>query len=315
MEPAFRVRGLTKRFGSHVVIDNINLNIMPGEIIGLIGSSGSGKTTLLNVLIGFLKPEKGEVQFSDHFVTNKQPKYWNVQSMHDRLKRLYGFAAQIPSFYPELTVQENLIYFGNLYDLTPGSIQRNTETLLKLMNLEEFRHLPAKKLSGGMVRRMDIACSLIHNPAVLFLDEPTADLDPVLRNQIWDLIRKINQRGTTIILASHHLTELEGLCNRIAILHEGAILDMGSPHTLKQKHGKHKQIILESYPGEYNSFLHEFENGSVKEGRMILLTQNPEHTLRKLLPLLERHHESIIDLTVGSPSLDDIFIQLTGDGK
>jgi ABC-2 type transport system ATP-binding protein len=320
--PVYKIKGVSKVFDKRVVLDNIDLEIENGEILGLIGASGSGKTTLLNIMIGFLKPEAGEVSFrSEHLLDGEENKgFKSVFKDNDYLKRIIGMAAQVPSFYNTLTVRENLQYFGALYGLSSEVMRSNITTLINLMDLQGAENKLAKNLSGGMQRRLDIACALIHDPKILILDEPTADLDPLLRNHIWRLVRKINKRGTTIILASHHLSELESLCSRIAILKEGKMLAVGTPNEIKQRFSQNEEIHLETFPGNYEEISH-IKNTEVakhiakiedKGTKLVIYTSKPEMVLNALMKRLEDLKETIVDLKVTRPSLDEIFINISG---
>lgn len=323
--PVYKIKGVSKVFDKRVVLDGVNLDVESGEILGLIGTSGSGKTTLLNIMIGFLKPDAGEIMFrSEHLLDSGEDKgFKSVFKEGDYLKRIIGMAAQVPSFYNTLTVKENLKYFGALYGLSNDVMRSNITTLINLMDLQGFENKLAKNLSGGMQRRLDIACAMIHDPKILILDEPTADLDPVLRNHIWRLVRKINKRGTTIILASHHLSELESLCSRIAILKEGKMLAIGTPNEIKQRFSQNEEIHLETFPGNYEEIaniknaeaLKNIVNIEDKGTKLIIYTPKPEVVLNALMRRLEDLKETIIDLKVTRPSLDEIFINIAGDDK
>ncbi|MFH1770407.1 MAG: ABC transporter ATP-binding protein [archaeon] len=317
-EPIFKIQNVAKRYDDHVVFKNINFEIKKGEIFGLIGASGSGKTTLLNTIIGFIRPNQGDVLFRfEHLLEfQKATAFRSVFKKQDGVKRIYGFASQTPSFYEDLTLKENLNYFGSLYNLSADALKTNIETLLNLMDLKHYEDLPAKSLSGGMERRLDIACALIHDPAVLVLDEPTADLDPILRQHIWTLVKKINKKGTTIIIASHHLTELEELCTRIAILKDKEIIDVASPDSIKNKYSKIQEIHLECYPGNYKNILSKlskknYKRFSIRGSRLVLFSNNPQNIFHELFPLLKKNKEEIIDMKVGKASLDEIFISLS----
>ncbi|RJQ17278.1 ABC transporter ATP-binding protein [Candidatus Woesearchaeota archaeon] len=312
----FKVNNITKVFGKHVVLKDLTFDINAGEIFGIIGTSGSGKTTLLNTIIGFLRPEIGNILFREEHLLNfkDEDAFVSVSEKPFDLKRIIGFAAQTPSFYGELTALENLEYFGTLHGLSYDALRTNINTLLKLMELEEFKNTKSKNLSGGMARRLDIACALVHDPKVLILDEPTADLDPILRNHIWKLIQKINNKGTTIILSSHLLNEIELLCHRIAILHEGTIIDIGTMEEIKNKFSKNEEIHIETYPGNYKELakladadIARIEN---KGHELVIYTKKPSKVLKLMLSKIETMNEKIIDLKVNKPSLDDVFMSL-----
>jgi len=323
--PIFKIKEVSKVFDHRIVLDDINLDINAGEIFGVIGASGSGKSTLLNILVGFLKPNTGEVLFRrEHLLEHKDSQVFkSVYSHHEELKKIMGMAAQTPSFYDTLTTKENLEYFGTLYSLHGEVMHTNMTTLINLMDLQGAENRPAKNLSGGMQRRLDIACSLIHDPSILILDEPTADLDPLLRNHIWRLVKKINKRGTTIVLASHHLSELELLCTRIAILKDGKILAIGTPNEIKERFSKHEEIHLETFPGNYTLLANIKDKDIMKEivkiedkgTKLVIHTSKPEIVLQELMKRLEEHKETIVDLKVTKPTLDEIFIMITESEK
>ncbi len=233
-EPIIRLEGVSKRFGPKVALDRINLEIMPGEIFGVVGINGSGKTTLLRTLVGFYKPSLGELFF-------KSVPFSQVSN----LQRYIGIATQDECFYPQLTVKENVEYFGRLYGMSNREIEASLDSTLKLVNLYDLRNMLAKNLSGGMQKRIGIACSIIHSPQVIIMDEPTSDLDLFLRKDMKNLIRLINENGITVIIASHNLLELDGLCHRIGILDQGRILSLGSPLDLKRKFDPEGKITLE----------------------------------------------------------------------
>ncbi|MBR9700373.1 ABC transporter ATP-binding protein [Candidatus Woesearchaeota archaeon] len=314
-DATFLVKGVTKYYGSRTILDNLNFEIMRGEILGFIGASGAGKTTLLNILVGFIPSSRGEVCFNPP----GKKKECRVIDNQRLVAGYYGFASQHPSFYEKLTVIENLRYFGSMYNLAPETIERNAQTLLHLMSLKSHAHLLGQHLSGGMQRRLDIACALIHNPHILILDEPTADLDPVLRNHIWEVIKKINARGTTVILSSHHLNELDALCNRIAIIKDGKLIDIDSPERLKHKYYRQQEVMIESFPGNYEKIIAGLDLKGVmhkKEGtHLIIRTEKPEDILGKIIPALKHHGESLLDLQLVKPNLDNVFVTIYKDKK
>ncbi len=223
-----QVKGVDKKFGNNVILKNVNLNVKKGELFCIVGTNGSGKTTLLKALIGFVEPEEGEI-----FYNSK-----NIKDIAKEVKKDFGFATQENAFYPKLTVEENMNYFGNLYGLKKDALKNNIEKLLRLVDLYTAKAVLAENLSMGMERRLDIACSLIHNPKILILDEPTEDLDVILRKSILILIKAINKNGTTIIMTSHLLAEIENIFDRIAILDNKTIAKVGTLKEFRKITGK-----------------------------------------------------------------------------
>ncbi|MBW2993682.1 ABC transporter ATP-binding protein [Candidatus Woesearchaeota archaeon] len=178
-----------KKFGKRVILNKINLDINSGELFGIIGMSGSGKTTFLNSLIGYHEPDIGDV----FYYSFKDRQYKSIYTNQAEVCRLFGFATQTDSFYPKLTLFENLKHFGSLYNMSKKTRTINAERLLRLTELYPFKDELAQNLSEGMKKRLGIACALVHNPKVLLLDEPTANLDPILRKDIWNVIKGIHK--------------------------------------------------------------------------------------------------------------------------
>jgi ABC-2 type transport system ATP-binding protein len=222
---------------------------------------------------------------------------------------------------------ENLRYFGLLYSLSTDVISTNSDILLKLMGIDYARDDIAGNMSGGMKKRLDIACALIHDPKILILDEPTSDLDPINRKQMWQLIRQINEKGTTIILSSHFLDELEGLCDRVGILYKGQIICAGTPNEVKEMYTKEDEIRLETSPGKYAKIMERLSKESklqikrmfIQDNRLVLYTPKPERGLHEVLHILESMGEILIDVSVNKPSLQEVLEKLIeghkGDAK
>jgi len=302
------LKGISKSYSKKKVLQNVELDIQKGEIFGIIGMSGSGKTTLLEILIGFQRPDTGDVLFLDN------GDYKSVFKGQSRVKQLFGFAAQAPSFYEKLTVEENLRYFGTMYGLSEKRIRENINKLLPLVGLTDERDSIADELSGGMQKRLDIACAMIHGPDVLILDEPTADLDIVLRKQIWDLVKRINSVGTTVIISSHFLQELESICYRIAIINKRTTTMVGKVSELREKYTRLSEIIVHTRPGKYAAVIKSLLDKNVAISRhalhgtdLILSVEDPEPVLHQLIHVLEAHKEFLVNIEVKKPSLDEIF--------
>ncbi|MGM5482276.1 MAG: ABC transporter ATP-binding protein [Nanobdellota archaeon] len=321
-----KVKNVSKRFGKKPILNQVDFQIKSGEIFGIIGLSGSGKTTLLNTMVGFLKPEVGDVRFKlEHLLNFRDDlqQYRSVQKNQMDVKKIFGFAAQTPSVYSQLTCVENLDYFGRLYGLSKDIRRTNIDILLNLMDIYESKDVAAGNLSGGMLKRLDIACALIHDPKILILDEPTADLDPILRKQMWGLIRQINEKGTSIILSSHFLDELEHLCDRVGILYSSRILSTGTPSEIKKLYSKEQEITLESTPGKYDDILEKLKedkdlsiNSSRKDGnKLVIFSNNAERNLHKILHIIEDMDEILLDVKLEDPSLREVLEIIVNENK
>lgn len=322
--PLLKVEGLSKSFGKLPVLKGISFSLNEGEILGIIGASGAGKTTLLSCIIGFLKPDKGDVKY----IVQKRDKtgsnlseFRSVLKNGREFKEFFGFAAQTPSFYDNMTVLENLIYFGKLYGISGDTLKSNINLLLDLMSLSDSKKVLARNLSGGMKRRLDIACALIHNPKLLILDEPTSDLDPLLREKIWDLVRRINKTGTTILLSSHLVNDLERVCSRVALLEDGKIKEIGSPAELRERFSRGHKIILRTRYGNYDSlinkvarkFKHSIIMNKVVEEQdgiveAVFICNNPLELMNYIKEMVESEGDEIIELGLKNPSLDQAFL-------
>ncbi len=322
LPPLIKITSLVKSFYTHPVLNNLSLSVHKGEIFGVIGVSGAGKTTFLELLIGFLKPDRGSITFHMGGLLGDPRASENYASLHehpDMVKSLFGFATQRPSFYDDLTLQENLEYFGNLYNLRSEVLKRNIQTVLELVGLQKQEHTLAGELSGGMQKRLDIACALVHNPKILILDEPTADLDIILRKHIWDLVRRINKKGTTIILASHFLDEIENLCDRIAILHNQQIVKEGSVDELKKLYAQNQELHLMVQSRDYRAIIQHLQQQKtypitkmVREGgSLVVFSPHAGRLLHHLIHVAEKSGDQVEDIFLTKPNLNEVFEHIT----
>lgn len=303
-QPIMRLIDVKKSFGAKNVLNGISVDIYPGEIFGLIGVSGAGKSTLLRSLIGFLRPDSGKILFHGK----------DVGKNLGLMKMKMGFATQDGCFYERLTVMENLVYFGRMYGLSKKEIVRRAHIILDLVHLSADKNTLVKNLSGGMKRRIDISCALIHDPEVLILDEPTEGLDPILRSSLWKLIHEIGKRGTTIIISSHLLGEVEKMCNRVGILSDGVIIDIGTPDALRQRYAKNEEILLETVPADYEDLVRDLKKNNMpvsavahREHKFVIYTPHSEKILRNILEWIESKGERLIEVDVNKPSLSEVF--------
>lgn len=220
-----KFKEVKKHFGKKVVLEGVSFEVPEGKITGIIGASGEGKTTILKILVGFYKPSSGEITYA------KRPIYKDKD-----LSKIVGFATEDGSFEEKLSVIENLYYFAELSHVKRKNKKKKAEELMELVGLTYARNTLASKLSMGMKKRLDVAIALMHEPKILIMDEPTADLDPLLREHMLELIKKINKDGTTIILTTQLLSEMDVVCDKIAILFDKKIIEQDTPLKIKRKY-------------------------------------------------------------------------------
>jgi len=303
MQKIIEVRGLSKAFSNNLVLDDVSFDVEEGSVIGLIGRSGCGKTTLLNLLVGYLKPNKGGVYY----------KGTDVQKSNFDLLRNVGFAVQEGSFYKKLKVSENLNYFGKLYGLTKEEIKDRTSILLENFGLSDASSILGDNLSVGMQKRLDIACALIHDPEVLLLDEPTANLDPVLRKNILWMIKKINETGTTVVLSSHMLEDVSSVCKKVLMINRKKVITFDSPENLEFHFSGFNAIKLQSELGEYTNLISVLtsqgliKNYKAHNDSLMLFTRDVKSTLKHINHYFSNSNDNLVHIDIVKPSLDTVF--------
>jgi len=230
MAPAVEVKELAKVINERIIVDRISFTVREGEVFGLLGANGSGKTTTFNMLSGLAAPSSGTIRIHGHDI--KESGF---------IRRSIGLVTQQDSFYDTISVKENLRFFASQYGISRKEAEGRVKDLLSRMKLSEKADSVAGRLSGGMKKRLNMACSLMHDPGVVFLDEPTVGLDPVVRHEIWDVIKDLHDMKKTVILTSHYMDEVEYLCDRVAVMFAGRIAAAGTPQELKDRY-KLKQM-------------------------------------------------------------------------
>ncbi len=294
--------GISKNFGSTKVLKDISFKVPPREIFGIIGLSGSGKTTLLNILVGFLQADKGNIMLE--FSQKKE----TVTDESKYAKRLFGFSTQSPSFYGKLTVIENLMHFAALYNIAFNKRQKRCTELTTAVGLSEHQNTLGQNLSLGMQKRLDIACALIHNPKVLVMDEPTADLDPFTQMQIWNLIKKINSEGTTIILTSHSLTEVEFLCSRTLIL--GKKTTVINLKETEEENYSLEMVLSEKFEGKIPK-TKKYSSLTQKDNLLIFTTKTPDKLIKFLQKFMNKKKIEIKSFTISKTNIKQQFEECT----
>ena len=295
MSTAISVRDVRKSYGDLRAVDGVTFEVGHGEFFGILGPNGAGKTTTLEIIEGLREPDGGEVS-----VLGLRP--W---PRNPALLPRIGVQLQATSFFERLTAREQLRTFADLYRVPA----KRADEMLEVVGLTSSAATRTEKLSGGQAQRLSIACALVHRPDVLFLDEPTGSLDPQARRNLWDLLRAIAAEGHTIVLTTHHMDEAETLCQRVAIMDHGKILQIGAPAALVRGLAHPVRISVES------GLLSQDEVRAVADGATVAddgvsLT----FTITEPGPILARlaDHKALTGLQVAGASLEDVFLQLTG---
>jgi len=306
------LKEVSKSFGKNGILQDVSITIEEGDIWGIIGRSGSGKTTLLNLIAGFLEPSGGEVLHSFKVTETPKSLHANLHQIKDQI----GYAPQHNSFYPKLTVMENLLHFGQLYNLPKETLQNNIKGLLQATELAAHQNKLAEHLSGGMQKRLDLACSLVHKPRILLLDEPTADLDPMLQKDIMAFLAQVNKQGVTLVIASHHLNLMEKVCNKVAIVHNGKVHSNGLMADIQKPYLK-DNFTISLNPGEnkerFISILKTLPVDKIidRQQHLIIHPKNITKTITALLTMIQDENLYLHDLDIRRPSLDEIFETIT----
>ncbi|MFW9910804.1 MAG: ABC transporter ATP-binding protein [Candidatus Odinarchaeota archaeon] len=240
-ESAIEIINLTKRFGGITAVDDLNLEIGWGELFGILGPNGAGKSTAVNVLSTLLEPTNGSATVDGH----------DVVFDPEGVRKIIGVCPQEPAFYPHLTGRENIELIGEMHLVPKDVLKDRIDSMVEKIGMEDHINRRAKQYSGGMVRRVSMLMALVSNPKVALLDEPTVAMDPKSRRAVWDFIRELKGNGVSIILTTHYMEEAEELCDRVAIIDEGKLIELGSPKELMEKHqAKHLEEVFLKLTGK-----------------------------------------------------------------
>ena len=304
---AIKIDGLTKRFGNFIAVDNININIKEGEIYGLLGPNGAGKSTTIGIMCGLLKPTNGKIEILGVDVT---------KSMKNQNK-LIGLVPQEIALYGELTAYENLKFFGQLYNLKGRELEESIDRVLDFIGLQEVKKKVANTFSGGMKRRLNIGCALIHSPKIVIMDEPTVGIDPQSRNHILQSVKKLNESGVTVIYTTHYMEEVEFICNKIAIIDKGKVIAEGTKEELKNiVSDTNKLVISVNYIDKLNLNNLKSIKGVISveivDGKLEITSSKEINNLNEILMELSKEDIEILGIEKKEINLETIFLALTG---
>jgi ABC-2 type transport system ATP-binding protein len=302
---AIAATGLRKSFGDQVVLDGLDLNVPPGTVFALLGANGAGKTTTVKILSTLISADAGDVQVAGHDLA-REP---------DAVRAAIGVTGQFSAVDNLLTGQENLLLMADLHHLGRGDGRRRAAQLLDQFDLTEAGNKPASTYSGGMRRRLDLAMTLVGSPQVVFLDEPTAGLDPRSRRNMWQTVRDLVASGVTIFLTTQYLEEADELADRIAVLHHGRLVAEGTADELKRRiPGGHVRLRFADARG-LEAAMSTLDQGA-RDAAALTLRVPSDGSLRSLKILIDRLDDRAIvvdELSVHTPDLDDVFLALTGN--
>ena len=299
-EPVIRVRGLEKRYGETRAVDGVSFQVQGGSVFGLLGPNGAGKTTTVEILEGLRAPDAGEVTILG----------LDAVGAADALKARVGVSLQTAALYPKLTVAELLDLFRSFYGRG-----RSTDELIGLMDLEEKRTTRTAALSGGQRQRLSVALALVNDPELVFLDEPTTGMDPAARRALWDIILGLRAEGRTVLLTTHYLEEAEILCDRVAIMDHGRILEEGTVEALVSNHFQERAVRFEAVTGLPDERLGSMPGVTAvkrEDGEVILYTRDVAATIGAVLDACGGLGVEPANLGVRRPTLEDVFLDLTG---
>ena len=307
MKNVIEIKNLTKEYKKIKAIDDLSFNVEQGEILGLLGPNGSGKSTTMNCILSLLNFSKGSIKI---FGKEMNPNAYDI-------KKDIGVVFQDVAVFEELTVYNNIDYFCGLYIKDKTLRKKYIEDAIKLVGLEDFKKFYPKQLSGGLLRRLNIACGIAHKPKLIFLDEPTVAVDPQSRNNILEGIKKLRDDGATIVYTTHYMEEVEMLCDRVIILDKGRIIASGTPDELKTLANIEEKISVEvmNLSPKYVDEIGKFKNVEeviYNDQVLLVIYKKGKNNLLELIDYLKSKKVNYSKIFSERPTLNDVFLELTG---
>lgn len=306
-ENIIRVEKLVKRYNGFTAVDGVSFDIKRGEILGLLGPNGAGKSTVISILCCLLKPTSGRVTIDG----------FDIEKNTNEIKKIIGVVPQEISLYHTLSARENLTFYAKIYGMSGKALKEKTESLLDMVGLTERADDRLEGYSGGMRRRINIAVALLHDPDILILDEPSTGVDPQSRKRIYDTIRKLNQKGVTVLLTTHQMEDAEDLCDRIAIVDKGKLIALDTLHGLLDMVGQSDIIHVMTkgtQPDTAESIrqIETVENVSTDGGSMTIQLVHGREMLAGIIDTLTSSGTKVESIQIKEPDLETLFLHLTG---
>ncbi len=306
------MKNVTKKFGDKTVLSHLNFDVHEGEIFGFIGPSGSGKTTCIRLMMGVLEPTEGQV-----ILMGQDP-----AKPHSNIRERFGYLPQLFVLFPNLTVRENLNFAGSLYGIGPMKRRQRIKEMLQFVELTEAADRVAANVSGGMLRRLELAASLLHDPPLLFADEPTAGIDPVLRGKFWEEFRHLRERGRTIFVTTQYVGEIE-YCDRVGIIQDGRIVALDTPVALRRTAlgGELVDVVTEVLtPAAFANlrrlpFVRWILPDHTDPNRIRVSVVEASEAIPHIVEVLNQSNSEIVTIEEYKPSFDEIFVELMKQGE
>jgi ABC-2 type transport system ATP-binding protein len=300
---AVEIRELVKRFGDFVAVDNVSLEVARGEIFGFLGPNGAGKSTTIRILCGLLEPTSGDARVAG----------FDVKTQPEQIKKNIGYMSQKFSLYDDLTVEENIDLFSGIYGVPRARRAERKEFALRMSGLIERRSTMTNLLAGGWKQRLALGCAILHEPPILFLDEPTSGVDPIARREFWDLIYQLSAAGHTVFVSTHYMDEAE-YCHRLALMYRGKVIALGSPHQLKASLEGHHIFDLESSDTLGAMTALEGRPGVIEVavfgGGLHVTLADPDSGMPAVRQALAERSISVQRFESISPSMEDVFVAM-----
>src|ERR1700691_2434340 len=301
--PAVMLENLVKRFGDFVAVHNVSLQIKRGEIFGFLGPNGAGKSTVIRILCGLLAPTSGRAMVGGR----------DVVTQSEEIRRNIGYMSQKFSLYDDLTVEENIEFFGGVYGVSPKTLPARRDYVLKMAGLEDRRKSMTGLLSGGWKQRLALGCAILHDPPILFLDEPTSGVDPIARGAFWGLIHDLSESGHTVFVSTHYMDEAE-YCHRVALMYRGKVIALGTPSELK--HGLDSHFLLNLNAADPLGTMRALESlpgvldVAIFGRDLHVMVHNLDQTSARIRQSLAAKSIAVESLERITPSMEDVFVAL-----